>query len=86
MADTIISPERFNSFIGKGGEPTQRSAEFMEATTRQTNFSMILTGDGSPEGVVVASPTRFYMDKLGGAGTVLYIKQSGNGNTGWLAT
>ena len=84
MAETIIEPERFNSLVDEGGKPTQRSAEYMEAVTRQANFSMVLTGSGTPEASVDASPTRLYMDTAGGSGTILYIKQTGNGNTGWV--
>lgn len=84
MADTIIAPERFSGFVDNDGKPTQRAAEHLEAVTRQANFSMASTGSGSPEGVVTASPTKLYMDTAGSAGNILYIKKSGNGNTGWV--
>lgn len=45
----------------------------------------ILIGTGSPEGVVEADPTRLYMNDAGSSGSVLYIKQTGTGNTGWIA-
>lgn len=45
----------------------------------------VLTGNGSPEGVVTANVGRLYTRKDGGAGTVLYVKESGTGNTGWRA-
>lgn len=40
---------------------------------------------GSPEGVVTAivGSTRYRLD--GGASTTFYVKQSGTGNTGWVA-
>lgn len=44
----------------------------------------ILMGSGSPEGVVSATPTTLYMDTAGLSGSILYIKQSGTGNTGWI--
>ena len=40
-------------------------------------------GTGSPEGSIVASPPKFYIRLDGGAGTTLYAKESGTGNTGW---
>jgi len=43
-----------------------------------------ITGAGSPEGVVTANITQRYMDTSGVAGSILYIKQSGSGNTGWI--
>lgn len=41
-------------------------------------------GAGSPEGSVTASPGAMYLRNNGGAGTTLYIKESGTGNTGWV--
>lgn len=45
----------------------------------------VLTGTGSPEGVVTAGIGRLYTRKDGGASTTLYVKESGTGNTGWRA-
>jgi lysophospholipase L1-like esterase len=42
-------------------------------------------GTGSPEGVVTAGVGTIYLRSDGGAGTTLYIKESGAGNTGWVA-
>lgn len=42
-------------------------------------------GSGSPEGVVTASVGSLFTRTNGGAGTTLYIKESGTGNTGWVA-
>lgn len=42
-------------------------------------------GDGSPEGVVEAPVGALYQRWDGGAGTTLYVKESGSGNTGWVA-
>lgn len=44
-----------------------------------------LAGAGSPEGVVSAPPGSFYSNTSGGAGTTFYVKESGTGNTGWVA-
>lgn len=46
---------------------------------------MIKSGEGSPEGVVTAPMGCLYLNRLGGASTTLYVKQSGSGNTGWVA-
>lgn len=43
------------------------------------------SGEGSPEGVVTAVVGSLYSRTDGGAGTSLYVKQSGSGNTGWVA-
>ena len=42
-------------------------------------------GAGSPEGIVTAPVSAVYHRTDGGAGTSLYVKESGTGNTGWVA-
>lgn len=42
-------------------------------------------GSGSPQGVVTAAPGSLYTNTAGGAGVTLYVKESGTGNTGWVA-
>ena len=42
-------------------------------------------GSGSPEGVVTAPIGAVYHNTTGGAGTAVYHKESGTGNTGWIA-
>jgi hypothetical protein len=46
---------------------------------------LIRTGTGSPESVVTAVVGSMFLRTDGGAGTTLYIKESGTGNTGWVA-
>jgi len=43
------------------------------------------TGSGSPEGSVTAVIGSLYTRTDGGASTTLYVKESGTGNTGWVA-
>lgn len=43
------------------------------------------SGTGTPESVVTAAPGARYTNLTGTAGTILYLKQSGTGNTGWVA-
>jgi hypothetical protein len=45
----------------------------------------VLEGFGSPEGAVTASPGRMYLNKDGGVGATLWVKETGTGNTGWDA-
>jgi len=43
-------------------------------------------GSGSPENIVTAAVGSIYTNKAQqGAGTTLYVKESGTGNTGWVA-
>lgn len=45
-----------------------------------------ISGTGSPEGVTIGNVGDLYINKSGGAGTTLYVKETGNGtNTGWVA-
>jgi hypothetical protein len=43
------------------------------------------SGSGSPEGVLTAGIGSLYTNTAGGSGTTLYVKESGGGNTGWVA-
>jgi hypothetical protein len=44
----------------------------------------VLSGSGSPEGAVTAAVGSLYLRTNGGAGTTMYVKESGAGNTGWV--
>jgi hypothetical protein len=46
---------------------------------------LIVTCVGSPEGAVTAPPGSIALRTNGGAGTGHYVKESGTGNTGWVA-
>lgn len=46
---------------------------------------IIRAGTGSPEGAITAPVGSINLRTDGGAGTVLYVKESGTGNTGWVA-
>lgn len=43
-----------------------------------------LSGSGTPEAVMTAPVGSTYQNYGGGAGTSLYVKQTGTGNTGWV--
>jgi hypothetical protein len=45
----------------------------------------IFTGTGSPEGVISADVGSTFHRTDGGTSTTLYVKESGSGNTGWVA-
>ena len=45
----------------------------------------IFTGTGDPEGAVTASVGSTFHRTDGGASTTFYVKESGTGNTGWVA-
>lgn len=45
----------------------------------------VFGGGGTPEGSSTAPPGSLYLRSDGGAGTTFYVKESGTGNTGWVA-
>lgn len=45
----------------------------------------VIEGTGTPEAAVTASVGTLYLRTDGGASTTLYVKESGTGNTGWVA-
>lgn len=45
---------------------------------------IVRAGSGSPEGAITAPVGSLFLRMDGGAGTTLYVKQSGTGNTGWV--
>jgi len=49
-----------------------------------TGAPRIYSGTGTPEGVQAAPPGSLWLNWSGGAGTSLYVKQTGTGNTGWV--
>lgn len=76
------------------GSPTMNPLDRRELNELARQFGQELTrvramdlhtGNGSPEGVIIASVGALYTRKDGGAGTTLYVKESGTGNTGWVA-
>lgn len=68
-----------------------RALTLESSTTATVGTRLIVTsaqiqaGTGSPEGAVTGSVGDLYLRRDGGAGTTLYIKESGAGNTGWVA-
>lgn len=46
---------------------------------------LVLTGTGTPQSVVTAPVGSIFLRTDGGASTTLYVKESGTGNTGWVA-
>lgn len=45
----------------------------------------IYSGSGDPNSTVTAVPGSLYMNSAGGGNTSLWVKESGSGNTGWVA-
>jgi hypothetical protein len=50
------------------------------------SLARIRGGPGTPEAVVVGVPGDVWLRTDGGIGTTFYVKETGTGNTGWVAT
>jgi len=51
----------------------------------QWTAAKVYAGSGSPENAVAANVGSLYLRTDGGTGSTLYIKESGDGKTGWVA-
>lgn len=68
------------------GTSTERWTDVYSTRFRPGAGGPIWTsGTGSPEGSVTATVGSIYTRTDGGAGTTMYVKESGAGNTGWVA-
>lgn len=78
----IISPD--NQLVDDGGISTQRTQIWLD----QVTDLQIITGTGTPEGIVSANVSRLYLQTDGTDGAVLFIKQlsdiGGNPKYGWV--
>ncbi len=70
----------------KLGTPTRVWSE-IHATEYNVGASgpVLISGSGSPETAVTAIVGSIFMRTDGGASTSIYVKESGTGNTGWVA-
>jgi hypothetical protein len=85
---TSFRPETALSLVANlGGANNRWNTLFTNSIVIGSGSSnqTISTGAGSPQGVVTAVPGSLYTNTSGGAGTTLYVKESGSGNTGWVA-
>jgi hypothetical protein len=68
------------------GSSTNRWSDTFSRSFRPGDGTATWTsGSGAPNGVVTASVGSLYTRTDGAAGTTLYVKESGTGNTGWVA-
>jgi hypothetical protein len=81
---TEISDNNYDmTDLNNSGQADGAAASML--TINNSTGSIMTNGSGSPEGVVTASVGSFFLRTDGGSSTVLYIKESGTGNTGWVA-
>lgn len=93
-SDTIANPQTLDS-KGKFSRPVYVQEDVILSVTGLGNapdhdtgvlrVPRFITGTGTPEGAVAAAVGTVFLRTDGGAGTTLYVKESGTGNTGWAA-
>jgi hypothetical protein len=73
-----------NSWAIYEEDPTDRNA-MGSINLRGSRGPLISAGTGDPNGVVTSVVGGLYLRVDGGVGSSLYVKESGTGNTGWVA-
>jgi hypothetical protein len=64
--------------------PVVRSFADVQKNLERMIVRTVISGIGSPEGVVAAPVGALYTDSAGGAGSTLYVKETGGSTaTGW---
>ena len=80
----MISQFPIDQLFTEDGKLTERAWKLL----RQLVQLQVLSGSGSPEGVIEAKITTLYMNTAGTAGNILYIKRdadiSGDRSQGWI--
>jgi len=69
--------------VGNSAQPVSITAN--NQISIRAGATKWMSGVGTPEGAVGAAIGSMYTNQSGAGGTVLYVKESGTGNTGWVA-
>ncbi|MNS35029.1 Pectate lyase superfamily protein [compost metagenome] len=87
-----FGPDTTVPVLSRAGGTLSMTYSAGTGTFRAPQFGLGTTGDpiwmktpGSPEGAITAPPGSLCSRTAGGANTTLYVKESGTGNTGWVA-
>lgn len=81
---TFVLPDPYVGGPIADGDGIQRNFEKVAALLGLLS-EQIKFGAGTPEGAVTASVGTLFLRTDGGASTTLYVKESGTGDTGWVA-
>ena len=81
----IVPPTASQPIINENGTMSDQFRLWALAVTRAAD---VITGTGSPEGVIDANQTQMYMDDAGTAGLIMYVKRdtdiAGAATKGWI--
>lgn len=81
----VNSIDQSIQIVNEDGQMSDRFRVWIQQVTRDVNNIPPLTGTGTPESNEIASPGRWYVDTGAVAGTGIYFKETGTGDTGWIA-
>jgi len=82
-AGSVFEIREDGSTLGSFGTNATTGGAYFAPTS--SSDVVWLSGSGTPESSVTAGIGSMYTRTDGGASTTLYIKESGTGNTGWVA-
>ena len=83
MAEPILVPN-LGDVVTPNGISSIEFHTWMDQITNAANNSMPAVGAASPEGVIIASAGKWYVDTAATVGEGIYFKESGEGDTGWV--
>ncbi len=82
----IDQPSRDLPIVRRDDIAQDQFQGWIDSVTELLNKLEVIYGNGSPEGVVYAAKGRIYFNNTGGAGTLMYAKNTDISlNTGWVA-
>ncbi len=81
LSSRSVTKEDLETFIDRELVPTVEKIRILTSAL----LDLLMSGEGSPEGVVTAPVGTIYQRTDGGAGTSLYVKETGVGSSGWTA-
>lgn len=84
----MLMVKNSNEWVAGTDDTTNRMSLTGNVLTTSSGYNIgsvqIRSGSGTPEGAVTAPVGSLFLRTNGGAGTTLYVKESGTGNTGWV--
>lgn len=81
-SNATLTAEQALASLATGVLKSTTGTGVVSIATAGADYMSPLSGAGSPEGAVTASPGQTYLNTT--APEELYIKKTGTGNTGWL--
>lgn len=84
-ADTSLSRISAGIIGGGTGSAGSVAGSFQATKYISAGTAFVTWGTGTPEAAVTATVGSMFLRTDGGAATTLYVKESGSGNTGWIA-